>query len=140
MANHYMLFSVMGPCNSPKQADWLTRKLQEMEDNNAGPVCQFEREGDNLWLYSEETFNPEALAAAVCEFQGRFRSQAPWSFEWAETCSKPRLDEFGGGACVCYRGKAYWFNTGRWVLQMASRLTRRRLRRHRGCKNQYERL
>lgn len=130
MANNYMQFSAMGPARTHRQADWLERKLQELEDD-AGPVCQFEREGNNLWLYSEELFNPEALAAAVCEFQRRFRAAAPWSFEWAETCSRPCLNEFGGGACVCYRGKAHWLNTGRWVLQMTDRLARRDGRRRR---------
>ena len=27
-----------------------------------------------------------------------------WGFEWAHTCSRPRLDAFGGGA-LCHRSR-----------------------------------
>ena len=37
--------------------------------------------------------------------------------EWAETCSKPRIGEFGGGAFVVSKEGSHYMNTGTWACK-----------------------
>jgi hypothetical protein len=120
MADHFLLFSAMGPCANREQADWLLARLKELGEADGGPACAVEREGDNLWLYSEGSFNPDLVAQAICEFQAAFSTHEPWGMEWAATCSRPLVDEFGGGAVVCCDGEAQFMNTGVWAADKLS--------------------
>lgn len=61
---------------------------------------KFENEGHSLWIYSEESFNPEALGAFLTTFMARFNREGHMSITWADTCTKPRIGEFGGGIIV----------------------------------------
>lgn len=54
-----------------------------------------------LWMYSEECGSPESVAVFVQSFLRRWRPEDSFTFRWAGTCSKPRIDEFCGGTiCV----------------------------------------
>lgn len=54
----------------------------------------------SVWFYSEEGNDPYAAAQVVQEFIRKFRKGQgfTWTLQWAEFCSKLRLNEFGGGA------------------------------------------
>jgi hypothetical protein len=39
------------------------------------------------------------------------------SFQWAETCDKPRFDSFGGGACVIDKNNIKWLSTASWIQE-----------------------
>lgn len=61
---------------------------------------QIEKNDDthvDWWLYSEESFDVDAVVAAVQRFLQRFRPEDIFAMSWSETCSKPRTGEFGGG-------------------------------------------
>lgn len=63
----------------------------EDEDEDGDPKC--------LWLHDDEgNCNPEHVAAFVCKLAQQFNLKGKWGFEWADTCSRPLLDSFGGGA------------------------------------------
>jgi hypothetical protein len=61
-----------------------------------------------LWLYEEEGCTLDKPIGIVQEFFKKFRPTATLIFSWAETCSKPRVDEFGGGACLITADWVYW--------------------------------
>jgi len=51
-----------------------------------------------LLVYSQEHGSVSNAAEFARAFLARFRPQACWTVTWAETCSKPRVGQFGGGA------------------------------------------
>ena len=125
MANNYPQFSEMIPCESEEQQDWLMQELAvaiEFDDGETVPVCEFKADGDDVWVYSEDSGDLEALADVVATFQVEFDITEPWTLTWAGTCSKPRLGNFGGGGVVVYKGKAHWMNTWDWCAAEVLRL------------------
>ena len=55
---------------------------------------------NSLWVYAEEYGNIEILGRIVQSFFRKFRPDGFFSLTWADTCSKMRVDEFGGGAMI----------------------------------------
>lgn len=51
---------------------------------------------------SMSDFCPSAIAMLIQRCCPETLKIAPIGFEWAVTCSKPRLDEFGGGWCAVF--------------------------------------
>lgn len=47
-------------------------------------------------------FQPAPIAALIQRCCARTLAQAPIGFEWAETCSKPRVGHFRGGWCAIF--------------------------------------
>ena len=71
-------------------------------------------EGPFLWLYTEESGDPDLAAEFVRLFLKAHRPKQFVAFTWAETCSKMRLDEFSGGGAVVTAANvmmqsAYWY-------------------------------
>ena len=58
----------------------------------------FQDWGRHLWLFCEEHGAPWRVAELVQRFLARFRPETYWIIRFAETCSKPRVGAFGGGA------------------------------------------
>lgn len=79
-----------------------------------------------LWIYSEEGGNIEAAVEFIQAFFTQFRPDDYLTIEWAETCSKPRLGEFGGGAVVITRANVSWLFTSEWVANQVQELKQER--------------
>jgi len=62
-------------------------------------------------------FQPEAIAALIRRCCPATLDHAPIGFEWAVSCSKPRLGEFGGGWCVIHRDRIEIETTGERLVQ-----------------------
>jgi len=80
----------------------VARKLEKSEDGYCGVI--WEPNQDGIWFHEEESMNPdhiEAIARALVEEL----KLPPFFCSWAYTCSKSRIDEFGGGAFAIVRGK-----------------------------------
>jgi hypothetical protein len=54
--------------------------------------------GRHLWIYAEDNGNVEQVAWLVQKFLKQFHPDHCWSLTYANTCSKARVGEFGGGA------------------------------------------
>jgi hypothetical protein len=67
------------------------------------------------WVSSEEYANIDQVVDVVQEFLRKFRPDACFRLEYADTCSKPRVGEFGGGAVLVTAVGADWMNTGDWL-------------------------
>jgi chromate transport protein ChrA len=46
-----------------------------------------------------------------------FNVAGKWGFNWAQNCSKPRLNAYGGGACMVSQTESEWINTFDWLTQ-----------------------
>ena len=53
-----------------------------------------------LWLCSDEQGEPEHVIGFVLRCAEALDLAGVWGFSWSHSCSKPRVDAFGGGAHV----------------------------------------
>lgn len=89
----------------------IERCQQELMDDPDYGYCgvEAEVEKDGVWLYSEEWVNTDHLQYVARALLDEFEIDEPFIASWSYTCSKPRIDEFGGGAMVVQRGyETYW--------------------------------
>ena len=84
---------------------------------------QPEHGGSQLWMRDDVTGDPERLIRFVQRCAAEFGLTGKWGFQYANTCSKPRLDGFGGGAHVLdlTTGETVdWIYTDGWLAQTVS--------------------
>lgn len=77
-------------------------------------------------LYAVENGNAGCAAELLFAFVTEFRPAAIYTIEWAETCSRMRPGEFGGGACVISREGIEWMATSTWSARTARQVLARR--------------
>lgn len=70
---------------------------------------------DGIWMYSEDSGTPDNTIPLIQAYLLKFDPTGAVAFEWADTCSRPRLDEFGGGAAFVTATSVEYMNTGTWV-------------------------
>lgn len=107
-----MLFKEPLPCpTTTRNSPWskeacaaLVRKLRAAQTSDEGSPCECAQQGEGVWLYSEDHCDPALLIDILAAVQ-RDYLQPPIGFGWSATCSKPTLDEFGGGAVPSKRAK-----------------------------------
>jgi DNA-directed RNA polymerase subunit RPC12/RpoP len=125
MANYYTLFSEVIPHLTDGERAWLEWALrdpyeidaqdydawmeefgdvlEEVEEQGHGFGYRFGDDsewGSHLWLFSEDSGNVDNVISLVHAFLEKLRPGDTWSITWAQTCSKPRVGEFGGGWAV----------------------------------------
>ena len=109
MADYFTRFSVMLPLGSADRiapALAIYRTLAEDLDRDEEASIGFEAAASPevdpaaLWLSAEEDGNPEHVITFVRLCGQAFGLTGRWGFRWALTCSRMRLDGWGGGAHV----------------------------------------
>jgi hypothetical protein len=97
MANNYSLFSATIDNLNRDDIEWWKLEMAEQEFAPClWEVITDEEENPYLWLYSLDGFDADLLANMVQSFLQELRPGDTWWMEWAETCEKPRIGEFGG--------------------------------------------
>jgi hypothetical protein len=85
--------------------------------------CDLEFVHDGLWMHESESFDPEVVELFVRRLVDELEIDKPFFCSWASTCSKPRIDEFGGGAMGIVRGHpTVWCNASQWVQDALEQL------------------
>lgn len=112
MANYDSLCSFVLPVKKELLLD--VYKYIENDDKFILPEYQIDLDTPGIWFYTEETFNIDDLAELIHELICEF-SLPPFGFEWANTCSKPHLDAFGGGAVWITKEGFKWLSTNTWL-------------------------
>lgn len=75
----------------------------------------------SLWLYAEESGNPDQVAAVLEEYLKKFDPTGVIAFSWAYTCSKLRVNEFGGGAAVVTADGTKTLDAQSWAEDLAAK-------------------
>lgn len=71
---------------------------------------------DELWISHDESANLDNLVSFLELLLDEFEIDEPVGVEWSSTCTKPRLDAYGGGAFVVKRGaEPQFMNTAMWL-------------------------
>ena len=135
MANNYTQFSVKYfPPQYEKrnlQEDVVFKgilnfKLEELEKGDFyTPGYRIEKDG--VWIYAEESEDIEAAIKLVQILQNYFNDDSPFILTWADWCSKPRLDEFGGGGAVITKNNYKFMCAHEWCSKEAEK-TRKKLK------------
>ena len=131
MANNYQQYSFMINSLTSTEITWLETKFDEIDKSNDDPSgesdfaysltegytdigsTEIERrdDGADLWLYAEEGADLDCLVDFLQDFLKENRPDSHLGFEWANTCSKMRLDSFSGGAVFITADKTDWVST-----------------------------
>lgn len=133
MADYFTALSVLFPVGSAANvasALALYRQL-EKELNADGETIGFEAAADepptgaHLWLHADMNAEPEHVITFALLCAEAFDLTGVWGFDWSLSCSRPRLDGFGGGAQILDldgRRSLAWVDTGCWIReQLAAR-------------------
>ncbi len=71
-----------------------------------------------LWIHDDDSGDVESVIGFVLRVAADLDLTGLWGFEYANTCSRPRLDAFGGGAHVIDLGARTtigWTNSNEWL-------------------------
>jgi hypothetical protein len=71
----------------------------------------------DFWIHASESGNLDQVASFISAFLRRFRPTHSWGLTWAETCSKPRIGEFGGGAVFVTATSIALFTAHDWLAR-----------------------
>jgi hypothetical protein len=125
MADYFTHFSCLLDVRTPENAARaleLYNDQPEDEDGlrlSDGFLLSLEGgSGTELWIYDDGSGDPERVIEFVLLCAETFDLKGLWGFEYANTCSRPRLDAFGGGAHVVDLGNRKsigWVSTNEWL-------------------------
>ena len=74
--------------------------------------------GTKLWMRDGVTGDPLQVIMFVQRCAEVFGLTGQWGFQWANTCSQPRINAFSGGAHVldlATRRPLAWIHTNHWL-------------------------
>ncbi|MCA3512661.1 MAG: hypothetical protein IOC96_05430 [Rhodobacter sp.] len=129
MADYFTHFSCLLDVGSADKAARALALFQELraadQDADEPEVAGFDiarqdaPEGSALWIHDGEYGDVEAVIRFVLRLAKEFDLNGLWGFQHALTCSRPRLDAFGGGAHVIDLGARKsigWTSTQEWLV------------------------
>lgn len=100
--------------------DRVVKELEEGDEEYCG--CDAVVEDDGVWFSADESIDTSHMELIARELIDELEIDEPWYASWAYTCSKPRIDEFGGGAFVIKRGyQTYWVDAMHAAQQAVKR-------------------
>jgi hypothetical protein len=136
MANNYTQFSAElllseDPVKREEEKAWLRSVLEwepgdgelkdlgvlDVEDEEHFPDFDAQLGAERVWFYAEEAGNLDNLASVVQAYLVKFCPKGCWGITWADTCSRPRVGEFGGGAVFVTATERRWMSTYSWVAK-----------------------
>ena len=128
MADYFTHFSCLIDVGSPDKAARafaLFQSLRSADQDADDPegagfdlVHQDAPEGSIIWIHDDEHGDVEAVIRFVLRLADDLNLTGLWGFQYALTCSRPRLDAFGGGAHVIdlsTRKSIGWTSSQEWL-------------------------
>jgi len=127
MADYHTHFSCLldvGTHENAVRAVDLYKALPDGSSADHEPANSFllsiqpEHDGTQLWIRDDDTGDLEHVIRFVMHCAATFGLTGLWGLQWANSCSRPRLDGFGGGAHVLdlATGETVdWIDTDGWL-------------------------
>jgi hypothetical protein len=88
------------------------RDYEDLDDDTdlKGFDIAFQEDGEQVyaWLFADAYGDVGRLAHLIRKFLKQFRRDQCWSLTYANTCSKLRVGEFGGGAVLVTADEIRW--------------------------------
>jgi len=132
MADYFTHFSCLLDVGTPGNAAQALDLYNQLSEEGAPEEppsegfllsIQPEHGGTQLWMRDDVTGDPETLIRFVKRCATAFGLTGRWGFQYANTCSRPLLDGFGGGAHVLdlATGETIaWTYTDGWLAEHLS--------------------
>ncbi len=127
MADYFTSFSVLLPVGAGNVEAALALYDQfeaelEADNQSVGFLAEKDEPGsDAVWLWDNGGGgDPEHVIAYAFRCAEAFSLTGSWGFHFSLSCSRPRLDGFGGGAQVLDLGRRSsvdWVDTGHWLAE-----------------------
>ena len=128
MADYYTHFSCLLDVGTAENAlaahrSFIQSRLDDA-DRDEPLSSGFEltlQEGDAdhiLWIHDDVSGDVEQVIGFVLRLAQEFDLKGLWGFDFANSCSRPRVDAFGGGAHVIDLGRRKsigWISTQEWL-------------------------
>lgn len=130
MADYFTHFSCLLDVGTPQNAARALDLYNALSEAGAAEEppsegflvsIQPEHGSSRLWLRDDVSGDPERLIQFVIRCAAEFHLTGRWGFQYANTCSRPRLDGFGGGAHVLdlATGETVaWIYTNGWLAEV----------------------
>jgi hypothetical protein len=130
MADYFTHFSCLLDVGTAENAARAFELYNALCDENAAEdppsegfllSIQHEHGGTQLWMRDDGTGDPEHVIQFVKRCANEFGLTGRWGFQYANTCSKPRVNAFGGGAHaldLATGETAAWTYTDCWLAQV----------------------
>ena len=124
MAHNYCEFSSWLDIPRDKR-DEASKIIEEVEKevgreyDIVGAIVEIEcnDDGCGVWFHTDDYGNPEHVEMVARELIERLEIDKPFICSWSYTCSKPRIDEFGGGSFGIMRGReTLWIDATSQVM------------------------
>jgi hypothetical protein len=127
MADYFTHFSCLLDVGTPQNAaraldlhNALSEAGAAEEPPSEGFLVSIQPEhgGSQLWLRDDVSGDPERLIQFVKLCAAEFGLKGRWGFQYANTCSRPQLNSFGGGAHILDLGTGDtvgWIDTDGWL-------------------------
>lgn len=124
MANNYRQASFVIPNLTAVEEEWLRADLAARDADTDDPInfawSFHDDENRYLWLRDAgEWIDTDQVSALCCAFLKKHRPCDTLGFTYADTCSKPRVGEFSGGAVLCSARGARVLDAGDWLARGA---------------------
>ena len=138
MADYFTHFSCLLDVGTPETAARALDLYNQLSEDGASEEppsdgfllsIQPEHGGTQLWIRDDITGDPQAVIDFVLRCAKEFGLSGHWGFQWANTCSRPRVNAFGGGAHVLDLGRrktVAWVATNSWLDHALSAKSRKR--------------
>ncbi len=132
MADFFTHFSCVLDVGTPDNAVRALELYNALMEENAREdppsdafllSIQPEHGGAVLWIRDDVTGDPQTVITFVLRCAEIFDLKGRWGFQWANTCSRPRIDAFSGGAhCLdlATRETIAWTDTRGWLARTLS--------------------
>lgn len=127
MADYFTHFSCLLDVGTPQNAARALDLYNALSEAGAAEEppsegflvsIQPEHGGSQLWLRDDVSGDPERLIQFVTLCAAEFGLKGRWGFQYANTCSRPQLNSFGGGAHILDLGTGDtvgWIDTDGWL-------------------------
>jgi hypothetical protein len=130
MADYFTHFSCLLDVGTPDNAARALELYNALSEEGASEdppsdgfllSIQPEHGGTQLWMRDDTTGDPEWLVQFVKRCAAEFGLTGLWGFQYANTCSRPRVNAFGGGAHVlnlATGATVAWTYTNGWLAEV----------------------
>ncbi len=122
---HFSCLIDVGTADNAARALVLFQELRATDQDAVDPEVsgftlarQDAPEGSTLWIHDNEHGDVEAVIRFVMRLAEDLDLTGLWGFQYALTCTRPRLDAFGGGAHVIDLGARKsigWTSSQEWL-------------------------
>lgn len=142
MADHFTRFSFAVPLDGAVQIEWATQAvayIESVRDEQHNPVDTdeffavlpedpefysygVEVDEDGLWFHDEESGSIDDLIPFVQAYLAKFDPKGSVGAEWADVCSRPIIDSFGGGGILITATGYTSMHSGQWIYEQTKPL------------------